>query len=108
VQRKPWIEPAGAVSSVLLSVVLAVIAGYAFVASVSNSRFDSHENRAPELRIAFAAVALLAALTCTLAAGRWLRRHHGGNAGPRTALLIGLTVLLLVMYGAVALATGPL
>lgn len=57
----------------LLALVLVVIAGDALIASVSSSRYDSHQNRAPELRSAAAAVALLAALACVVAAGRWLR-----------------------------------
>lgn len=95
-------------SSVLLSFVLVAIAGDALIASVSSSRYDSHQNRAPELRIAAAVVAMLAALACVVAAGRWLRRQPGRSAGLRTGLLIGLTVLLLLAYGTVALATGPL
>jgi hypothetical protein len=92
----------------LLSLVLVVVAGDAFIASVSSSRNDSHQNRAPELRIAVAALALLAAIACVIAAGRWLRRQYGRSAGLHPGPLIGLTVLLLLAYGAVALATGPL
>lgn len=92
----------------LLAMLLVVIAGEALIASVSNSHYDSHQNRAPGLRIVAAAAALLAALTCTVAAGRWLRRQHGGDAGLHTGLLLGFTVLLLLTYGVVGLATGPL
>jgi len=93
--------------SLAASTALSAVGTIALVASV-NSGYDSHENRAPDLRIAFAAAALLTGVASVVAALRWLRRPGQRSPAARTAVLIAGTVTLLIVYALVALATGPL
>jgi hypothetical protein len=91
----------------LASAALSAVGTIAFVASV-NAGYDSHENRAPALRTGFAAAALLAGIASIVATLAWLRRPGQRSRAALTALLIAGTVALLILYGGIALATGPL
>jgi hypothetical protein len=89
---------------VLLSAAVTVIAGGTLVASVSESSYDATENRAPEARIAVAAIATAVGLAAVTAAVQRLRGREG-----RLALLAGLvlaTVLLIALEGIITLASG--
>jgi hypothetical protein len=93
---------------VLLSVAPTVIAGAALVGSVSESRYDSHENRAPEARIAVAAIATVVGLAAVSVAVQRLRGRQGRVGLFGGLVLIAATVLLIALWGIVTLASGPL
>jgi hypothetical protein len=89
---------------VLLSAAATLIAGGMLVASVSESSYDATENRAPEARIAVAAIATAVGLGAVTVAVQRLRGREG-----RLGLLAGLvlaTVVLIVLEGIITLATG--
>jgi hypothetical protein len=91
---------------VLLAVAPTAIAGAALVESISESRYDAHENRAPEARIAVAAIATAVGLAAVTVAVQRL----GGREG-RLGLLAGLvlaTFLLIAFDAIITLASGPL
>ncbi|MFI5142726.1 MAG: hypothetical protein ACHQHM_01710 [Thermoanaerobaculales bacterium] len=93
---------------VLFSSFLALIAGAGLVGGILNSGYDSHENRAPEVRIAVAAVATAVGLAAVTVAAKRLRGGEG-----RRGLLTGLcltaaTVMLIALLGIVDLASGPM
>lgn len=91
---------------VLVAVAPTLIAGVALVESISESRYDAHENRAPEARIAIAAIATVVGLAAVTVAVQRLRGREG-----RLALLVGLvlaTLLLIALDAIITLASGPL
>jgi hypothetical protein len=93
---------------VLFSVLMALIAGAGLVGSIANSGYDPHEDRAPEARIAVAALATAVGLAAVTVAVRRLRGAEG-----RRGLLTGLcltaaTVMLIALLALVDIASGPL
>ena len=92
-----------------LSAVCATsLAGAGLVGGILNSGYDPHENRAPEVRIAVAAVATEVGLAAVVVV---VKRLLGGEG--RGGLLAGLwltaaTALLIALLAIVDLASGPL
>jgi hypothetical protein len=93
---------------VLLSAAPTVIAGVALVASISGSRYDAHENRAPEARIAVAAIATVVGLAAVSVAVQRLRGRQGRVGLFGGLSLIAATVLLIAVWWIVVLMSGPL
>jgi hypothetical protein len=93
---------------VLLSVVLALIAGAGLADAITHPTYDPHENRAPEARIALAAVALAVGLAAVSVPVQRLRGKHG-RVGLTAGLILTLTTLLLIfLLVIVDIASGPL
>jgi len=89
---------------VLISAAVTVIAGGMLVAGISESSSDATENRAPEARIAVAAIATVVGLAAVTVALKRLRGREG-----RLGMLAGLvlaTVLLITLEGIITLASG--
>jgi hypothetical protein len=89
----------------LLSIVPTAVAGAALATSIVNSSYDANENRAPEARIAIAAIATALGLATVSVAVRRLRGQE-----PRLWLLSGLllcaSVLLIALWIVVTIASG--
>jgi hypothetical protein len=90
---------------VLLSVVPTVIAGAALAGSIANSSYDATENRAPEARIAIAAIAVVLGLAAIGVAVQRLRRRET-RRWLVSAPLLWASVLLIALWFVVTLASG--
>ena len=93
---------------VTASCVLALLAGVGFIGSVSESSYDAHTNRAPEGRIAIAALALVIALSAIWTAIRRLRGKPGRVGLGAGLMLTATAALLILLLIVVELASGPL
>ncbi len=98
----------GSAAWALVSGLLTLIAGVALWSSIANSGYDDQQNRAPLLRIAVAAAALLVALASLRLAIKRLRCPNGKPSNIDAALLAALTVVLIFLSAIVAIASGPL
>jgi hypothetical protein len=105
--RRPW-QLLGYSACVLLSTLLALIAGIYLLDVLVHAGYDSQENRAPAARIVVAAVALVVALAAETVAIRRLRGTEGKAGLGAWLALTGATVLLLFLLGLVILATSRL
>ena len=102
--QRPWQLLLGS-AWVLLSAAVTLIAGGALVASISESSYDATENRAPEARIAVAAIATAVGLAAVTVAVQRLRGREG-----RLGLLVVLvlaTFMLIALDAIITLASGP-
>ena len=91
----------------LVSAVLAIIAGAGLVGAVSESSY-SEENRSPEARIVIAAIAFSVASVALAVAIRHLRGKPGRLGLVRGLSLNVLTMLLIFLLIVVSLLSGPL
>lgn len=96
----------GSVAWMLVSGLLALIAGTALGSSLVNSGYDDQQNRAPALRIALAAAAFVVALAALRVAVKRLRGKQSSNIA--AAILVALTLVLIFLLIIVAIASGPL
>ena len=88
--------------------VLAILALLALIDSIAESGYDPHLNRAPGARIAIAGLTVAVGLAALASAVNSIRARPGG-VGPLAGLALTLTTIsLLVLYGIVSLASGPL
>ena len=94
--------------SLVLSVMAAFIAGIALIGSVSSSGYDPHENRAPEVRIIIAALAAAVGFAAVRVATRRVRGRSARQGPLGTLSLSAVTILLIVLWGIVVMASGPL
>ena len=76
-------------ASVLLSLSLTVLAGAALTGSIANSSYDATENRAPEARIAIAAIATILGLAAIGVAVQRLRRRQARRWLASGAIAVG-------------------
>jgi peptidoglycan biosynthesis protein MviN/MurJ (putative lipid II flippase) len=90
----------------LATVLLAFVAGVIVTASIVHSGYDPHEDRAPAARIVVAAMALCAGLSAFGSAAQRVRGRRG-LSGFAEVILTTSTLMLVLLWGAVALATGP-
>jgi hypothetical protein len=90
----------------LLTVLLAALAAAGLIDASIHSTYDASENRAPAARIAIAALAVCTAVVAIAFIVRQLRGRPGLGivAG---AALTATTALLIVLFWAVELASGP-
>jgi hypothetical protein len=90
---------------VLLSLVPTVVAGAALAGSIAHSSYDATENRAPDARIAIAAIATALGLA---AIGVAVQRLRGQEAWRwlASAPLLWASVLLIALWCVVTLASG--
>ena len=87
----------------LVSAASTVVAAIAFEAAISTG-YDPHENRAPAVRDAIAAMWLLVSVALLLSSAIKLRTRQ-----PSHAPVLALTAIFLMFaYGIVSLSTGPL
>ena len=93
---------------VTASSVLALLAGVGFIGSVSEPSYDSHTNRAPEGRIAIAALALAVALSATWTVMRRLRGKPGRVGLGAGLMLTATAAMLILLLIVVDIASGPL
>jgi hypothetical protein len=89
----------------LLSLVPTYVAGTALADSIAHSSYDATENRAPEARIAIAAIATALGLAAVSVAVQRMRGREA-RLWPASALLSCASVLLIALWALVTLASG--
>jgi drug/metabolite transporter (DMT)-like permease len=78
------------------------------VGGILNASYDSHENRAPEARIAIAGIAMAVGLATVAVVVKRLRGGEGRGGLLAALLLTAATVLLIALLVIVDLTSGPL
>ncbi len=93
---------------VTLAALLALLTLADLVGSIANAHYDSHLNRSPGAQIVIAVMGFATALGALSGAVGTLPRRSA-RIGPRAgAAFTLLTVLLIFLYAAVSVLSGPL
>jgi hypothetical protein len=93
---------------VVSAALLALIALADLVASIANGHYDAHFNRSPGALIVIAAIGAVVSLAA-LSAAIGVARRQPGRIGLRAGVgLTAATLVLILLYAVVSLASGPL